>query len=156
MTHLISAWWFCCWLMSEKHTFRSVWEAAESSIKGMNPETDCLGSNPCFFYFLLAVWPWTDCLTSLCFSFLISKIRIMILIAYGEWYWIRDIRRRFSFGNRDQGPGLITQELLCSRVLLKRKRTKKASEIGNRRGIESAPSLVMEKGVIYFFNWLLQ
>ena len=35
------------------------------------------------------------------------------VIAYGEWCWIsKDL-------TLEQGPGLITQELLCSRVLLK-------------------------------------
>ena len=45
---------------------------------------------------------------------------------------------------------------VCSRVLLKWKRTEKSSDIDIRRGTKSAPLLLLEKGVIYFFNWLLQ
>ena len=50
------------------------------------------------------------------------------------------------------GPGssLIIQELLCSRVLLKRKRTEKASDIDISGGRESAPLTSISKGVIYF------
>ena len=56
----------------------------------------------------------------------------------------------------DQGPGLITQELLCSRVLLKYKKgAEKASDIDIRRRMESAPLVSLSKGAIYFFNWLL-
>ena len=36
-------------------------------------------------------------------------------MAHGEQCWILDLWRRFSFGTRDQGPGLITQEVLYSR-----------------------------------------
>ena len=55
------------------------------------------------------------------------------------------------------GPGLITQELLYSRVLLKykkgqRKLLTKTSEGGWR----VPPFASVNKGVIYFFNWLLQ
>ena len=50
----------------------------------------------------------------------------------------------------DQGPGLITQELLCSRALLERKRTEKVSDTDIRRGTESAPLASLSKGAIYF------
>ena len=73
-------------------------------------------------------------------------------IAYGEWCRIRDLwRRRFSFRTRDQGPCLITQELLCSRILLKYEKGQKVSDIDIRRGMESAPLASFSKGVIYFF-----
>ena len=49
------------------------------------------------------------------------------------------ISKEFSFGTRDQGPGLITQELLCSRVILKYKKGQKASDIDIRRGTECPP-----------------
>ena len=29
-----------------------------------------------------------------------------VVIAYGEWCWIHDLQRRFSFGNRDQAWSL--------------------------------------------------
>ena len=136
--------------MSEKHTFRSVWEAAESSIKGMNPETDCLGSNPCFFYFLLAVWPWTDCLTSLCFSFLISKIRIMILIAYGEWYWIPGLQRReFCFGTKDIAS--VTQSFVHQKFYYSEKGTEKAS-LQTSEGGRECPPHEFGWSFIYFSN----
>ena len=58
---------------------------------------------------------------------------------------------------QDQGPGLIPQELLCSRVLLKSEKRQKGSEIDIRRGTpslegKSAPLTSVSKGVIYFFN----
>ena len=40
------------------------------------------------------------------------------VIGYSEGCQIHDLQTRFNFGTRDQAPGLITQELLCSRVLL--------------------------------------
>ena len=43
-----------------------------------------------------------------------------------------------------QGPGLITQELLCSRG------TEKASDIDFRREMENAPFPSLSKGIIYF------
>ena len=74
-------------------------------------------------------------------------------IAYGEWCRIRDLwRRRFSFRTRDQGPCLITQELLCSRILLKYEKGQKVSDIDIRRGMESAPLASLSKGDIYFLN----
>ena len=55
------------------------------------------------------------------------------VIAYGEWCWIsKDL-------TLDQGPGLITQELLCSSFIKVRKGTEKASDTSIRRGVESAP-----------------
>ena len=60
--------------------------------------------------------------------------------------------------NLASGPGtsLIIQELLCSRVLLKREETEKASDIDIRRGMESGPLASLTNEVIYFLNWLLQ
>jgi len=49
-----------------------------------------------------------------------------------------------------------TQEILCSSFIKVRKGTEKASDIDIRRGMESAPLTSLSKGVIYFFNWLLQ
>ena len=43
-----------------------------------------------------------------------------------------------------QGPGLITQELLCSRG------TEKVSDIDFRREMENAPFPSLSKGIIYF------
>ena len=56
----------------------------------------------------------------------------------------------------DQGPGLITQELVYSKVLLKyekgqRKRLTLTSEEGRR----VPHSLVLEKGVTYFLKLLI-
>ena len=56
----------------------------------------------------------------------------------------------------DQGPGLIIQELLYSRILLKyekgqRKRLTLTSEEGRR----VPHSLVLEKGVTYFLKLLI-
>ena len=50
------------------------------------------------------------------------------------------ISKESSFGTRDQGPGLITQELLCSRVILKYTKGQKASDIDVRRGTECPPA----------------
>ena len=61
------------------------------------------------------------------------------MIAYVERCLIHVLQRRFSFG----GPDLITQELLCSRVIfffLVFKGTEKASDIDFRRGTDSAPT----------------
>ena len=54
---------------------------------------------------------------------------------------------------RDQRPGLITQELLCSRVLFikGRKGTEEASDTDIRRGMESAPLTSLIK-VLYTFT----
>ena len=73
---------------------------------------------------------------------------LWVLIAYGEQCQICDLQRRFNF--RDQGPGLITQELLYSRDLLKWKGTEKPSDIDIRRGPRMPHSLVFSKGIIYF------
>ena len=53
------------------------------------------------------------------------------------------------------GPGLITQELLCSRVLLEQKKRKKPFDIDIRRGTEGVHLASLSKEAIYFFNWLL-
>ena len=45
---------------------------------------------------------------------------------------------------------MITQELLCSRVLLKWKGTEKASDTDIRRGTENAPSLVLARELYTF------
>ena len=60
------------------------------------------------------------------FILLLIKLFIYcsVVIAYSERYQICDLRR-FSIGTRDQGPGLITQELLYSRVLLKYKKAQR-------------------------------
>ena len=71
------------------------------------------------------------------------------LIAYSERCWIRDLRGRCSIGTRD--PGLITQELLCSRVLLKYKKGQRKLLTDFRRGTESAPLLVLAR-VLYTFS----
>ena len=59
----------------------------------------------------------------------------------------------FVISEEDQGPGLITQELLCSRVFLSEKGTEKASDIDIRRGTENAPLTSLRNGAIHFLNW---
>ena len=51
---------------------------------------------------------------------------------------------------QDQGPGLITEELLCSRLLLKWKGTEEASDIDIRKGVDSTPPLVLERKLYTF------
>ena len=59
------------------------------------------------------------------------------------------ISKEEEFGTR--GPGLITQDLLYGRVLLKyEKGTENPSDIDIRGGMESAPFTNVSKGVIYF------
>ena len=51
----------------------------------------------------------------------------------------------------DQGPGVITQELLCSSLIIKvRKGAEEPSDIDIRRGTESAPSLVLARELYTF------
>ena len=54
------------------------------------------------------------------------------------------------------GTSLDYSELLCGRSFITVKGTEKASDVDIRRGMESAPLANLSKGVIYFFNWLLQ
>ena len=43
----------------------------------------------------------------LCFDFgSVHQVYVMILVAHGEWCPICDLRRRFSFGTRDQAWSL--------------------------------------------------
>ena len=56
---------------------------------------------------------------------------------------------------QDQGPGLITQKLLCSKVLLKYKKEQRKLLI-SEGGQGLSHLLVLEKEVTYFFNLLLQ
>ena len=53
---------------------------------------------------------------------------------------------------QDQGPGLITQELLCGSQLFhsSEKGTEKASDINIRREMESKPLASLSKGIILF------
>ena len=60
------------------------------------------------------------------------------MTAYGEWCWISDRRRIFSFRTRDQAWS-ITQDILCSSFIKVRKGTEKASNIDIRRGMENIP-----------------
>ena len=73
-----------------------------------------------------------------------------ILIAYGERCRIHDLHRRFSFGTRDQGPGLITQELLCSRVLLKYEKGQRKHLTDIRRGMEMPLMLALVRELSTF------
>ena len=57
---------------------------------------------------------------------------------------ILDLKRRFSFGTRDQVDH--------SRSTLI-KGTEKASDIDIRRGMENAPLTSLRKGAIYFLNY---
>ena len=55
------------------------------------------------------------------------------------------------------GPGLITQELLCSRVLSKyEKRQRKLLTPTSEEGQRVPPLVSLSKGAVYFLNWLLQ
>ena len=55
----------------------------------------------------------------------------------------------------DQGPGLITQELLCSRVLLKWKRGRESFWHGHQKGMESAPLASLRKGSYILFQLVI-
>ena len=75
----------------------------------------------------------------------------VLLIAYSEQHQMCDLqRRRFSFRTRDQG--LITQELLCSRVLLKWKRDKESFWHRHQEVAESAPTLLVLAKELYTFS----
>ena len=55
------------------------------------------------------------------------------MIAYAEWCWIRDLRRReFTFGTRDVASG--TQSFMWQKFYYSEKRIEKASDIGIRSG----------------------
>ena len=56
---------------------------------------------------------------------------------------VNDVGFMISEEDLASGPGLLTQELLYSRVLLKYEKGQKASDIDFRRGTESAPLLVL-------------
>ena len=58
--------------------------------------------------------------------------------------------------NLPLGPGMILQDLLYSRTLLKLKGTEKASDTDFRRQMESVPLASVSKRVMYFLNLLLQ
>ena len=82
------------------------------------------------FCIVLKILPWvciilvnmnTDLIQKYCVGFKVfffqvhrdcTKRILVLLIAYGERCWIHVLWRRFSIVTRDQGPGLITQELL--------------------------------------------
>ena len=67
---------------------------------------------------------------------------------------------RFTISEEDlalkSGTRVDYSELLCGRSFITVKGTEKASDVDIRRGMESAPLANLSKGVIYFFNWLLQ
>ena len=76
-------------------------------------------------------------------------------IAYGEQCQIGDLwRRRFGFGTRDQAWSL--KSFCVAEFYYSEKGQRKLLTLTSEGGRRVAPSQVLEKGVIYFFNWLLQ
>ena len=72
---------------------------------------------------------------------------------------VNDVRFVISEEDLALGPGtrLVNSRVFVYQSFIKvKKGTEDASGIDIRRGMESAPLTNLSKGVIYFFNWLLQ
>ena len=72
---------------------------------------------------------------------------------------VNDVRFVISEEDLALGPGtrLVNSRVFVYQSFIKvKKATEEASGIDIRRGMESAPLSGLSKGVIYFFNWLLQ
>ena len=81
------------------------------------------------------------------------RFYFILEIGTDEWCWICDLQRRF----RDLGPGLIPQELLCSRVLLKyENRQRKLLTETSERGGRVICLASLSRGAVYVFSWLFQ
>ena len=76
------------------------------------------------------------------------------LIAYSERCQICDLWGRFGFGTRDQAWSL--ESFCVAEFYYTEKGQRKLLTLTSEWGGRVPPSLVLEKGVIYFFNWLLQ
>ena len=65
------------------------------------------------------------------------KRRLLLVIAYGEQCPIRDLRRRFNFGTREQAWSL--KSFCVAEFYSSVKGREKGSDMDIRRGMESAP-----------------
>ena len=82
----------------------------------------------------------------------VCSVDVILLIAYGERCWICDLwRRRFSFRTRVQAWSL--KSFCVAEFYSSEKGTE---DIDIRSGMESNPLASLSKGIIHFFNWLLQ
>ena len=80
----------------------------------------------------------------------ISDVEDLVLIAYGEQCRIRDLRRRFSFGSRDQAWSLKS---FCVAEFYKvLKGTEKVSDIDIMRGMKSAPLACLHQSLKCFYQ----
>ena len=71
------------------------------------------------------------------------------LIAYGEWCWIRDLWRRFSFGTREQAWSL--KSFCVLEFSSSEKGTENASDLDIRSGQRVPPSLVLARELYAFW-----
>ena len=66
------------------------------------------------------------------------------------WWMTSDSCSLHKIPLQDQGPGLITQDLLCSRVLLKWTRDRESFWRRHQKGTENAHSLVLARELYTF------
>ena len=81
-------------------------------------------------------------------------LKVLDLCKYLDQCRIHDLRRReFSFGTRAKASD--TQSFMWQKLYYSAKGTEKASDIGIRRGTESAPLTSLIKALYIFFSWLV-
>ena len=89
------------------------------------------------------------CITSVDFKGSINILTILILKAYGEWCWIHDLQRKFSFRTRDQAWSL--KNFFVAEFYWSQNGTEKTSDIDIRRAMESTLPQSYQ-GLIHFYQ----